>query len=781
LHAYDVPGTTGLLVVAAWAPVVVATLVIRIWRRPPAVSYAVSAACLLLFLVAVAGFHPHEIWRNLVDGPNRLLTETLPLGHTRVALVVPLVLTWVCGAAASELVLRSRRSDSAMAGVGLAVPVGCFVLAYAVGASRPGRSEVAGPLLLVTLVLVAVLRQVARVSAIRPAGADAAVEEDARPTTWRPGAAGALTAAAIAVVLALVVPNLPSMSRSPASLNRAAPLATAVVIDPVDDMAQFRDADPQAQARPVLNLTTNRSSNGYLAMAVLDDYDGGIWRFNTTFQPTGGRVPSAPAGEPAPIGNAPVVDVSQRTTVLARLPIPLLPALDRPVRVEGINAVVDGVTGMLLYRGATSGRGTYSVVSSAPSMTLGAVPEGDGVGTAAGLTAPATAADLALPQGSQAALGTALHFLATITGRRPAPTVAFLQAAIDSLHADEVRLDPTFAPRASKPKTPVKGAASRKARSLSASPGIATRPAGTSLAEVINAVTVTRIATPEQFATFLAMTARYLGVPARLVTGFRADATSRPGVVPAGRRTLTNRQAWTWVEVPVSGLGWVVADPTPDARTAQVVKPPEPVQATPSTLPPLQANAVPLNQFAGGHAVAKPAPIALPHSHHLPGWLLALLAGVAFVLLVLAVGPGLAAARRFSRRKARQRGGPPATAAGAWLELLDSLQQAGMKAGPGATSAEVAADASRHFGPEMAAPIHQVGAVAERAVFCQSSPPLQDDADEAWETQRSLRRTVHRSLDRRQRWRALLAVGSAPKLPEAPIAGHPVRAEAAPR
>ena len=244
LRAYDVTGTTGLLVVAAWAPVVVATVVIGVWRRSPAVSYAISAGCLLLFLFAVGGFDPGQVWRHLVDGPNRLLTETLPLGGARVALVVPLALTWVCGAAATELVLRSRPSDSAMAGVGLAVPVGCFVLAYAVGASRPGGSVVAGPLLLFTLVLVAALRHVARVAAIQPAGVDAALDEDARPATWRPAAAGALTAAALTVVLAVVVPNLPSMSNTPASLNRAAPLASAVVIDPVDAMAQLRDGSP---------------------------------------------------------------------------------------------------------------------------------------------------------------------------------------------------------------------------------------------------------------------------------------------------------------------------------------------------------------------------------------------------------------------------------------------------------------------------------------------------------------------------------------------------------
>ena len=51
---------------------------------------------------------------------------------------------------------------------------------------------------------------------------------------------------------------------------------------------------------------------------------------------------------------------------------------------------------------------------------------------------------------------------------------------------------------------------------------------------MINAVTVDRAATPEQFATFYAVVARYLGVPARLVTGFR--------VAPPDTRSGTGRE-----------------------------------------------------------------------------------------------------------------------------------------------------------------------------------------------------------------------------------------------
>jgi hypothetical protein len=58
-----------------------------------------------------------------------------------------------------------------------------------------------------------------------------------------------------------------------------------------------------------------------------------------------------------------------------------------------------------------------------------------------------------------------------------------------------------------------------------------------------------------------------------------------------------------------------------------------------------------------------------------------------------------------------------------------------------------------------------VGEVADRAVFSVAHPPELADAEEAWQEQRRVRRVVLGTLDRRQRARALLSVGSAPRHP----------------
>jgi hypothetical protein len=261
------------------------------------------------------------------------------------------------------------------------------------------------------------------------------------------------------------------------------------------------------------------------------------------------------------------------------------------------------------------------------------------------------------------------------------------------------------------------------------------------------------------------MAARYLGVPARVVTGFRLASSSGAGSVPAGDHDVTNRQAWTWVEIPVAGLGWVVADPTPDRVTGLGTSPPQPVQAAPTTVPPNQANAVPRNEIAGAHAVAKPAPVVTPHSYSVAWWVVLLAAVAGAALFAAILGPGLAGARRLVRRQTRQQKDAPRLAVGAWLELLDVLQQAGMPSAAGDTAAEVATEAGRHFGPDVAGPVQEVGTVAEQAMFSLRSPPDQQSAEGAWETQQAIRHAIRRRLDRRQRVRAMLAVGSAPRRP----------------
>lgn len=779
LRVFSVPGTLGLLLVASVAAVSIPFLAVRWWRQPPTVSYALSAAGLVALLLAAAGLHPAEIWHGLTAGPNRVLTETLPLSGDRALLAAPVTLTWLCGTASAELVSRAGPSiggkraagESGQAALGTAVPLAGFVVAYAVSTSRPGGGRVTAPALLVTLVGLAVLRHVGAEATAPEARVGRGVEEEGRPSSWRPALAGGAVAVVLAVALAVAVPSLPRLSARSASLHRAVPITSRVVEDPLDAMAGLRDDDPNAPARTVALVRTSEASSGYLATAVLDNYNGGTWSFDTTFQPTGGRVPG---GDGATTAAAPLLSgsVRQQVSLVPGLPLPFLPALDRPVDVTGLTVAADAATGMLMPRSARANL-VYQVVSRAPVATLGSVPGADGIGAG-------PPGDLALPGDSTTAMATVMRFLAGVTGLRPAPTVAFLQAVMTSLHADERRVDPAAPP----PDPPSSRSSRVNLAKPKPAPPVATtapvpvrgnRSSGTSLSVVINAVVNQHRATPEQFATLYAMVARYLGVPARVVTGFRMGPASGTRPLAAGSYQVTNRQAWTWAEVPVAGLGWLVVDPTPDAVVGLGSPPPQAVQVTPTTMPPDQANAVPRSEITGSHAVAKPALVRVPADHPPPRWVLgvAVLGGLLGAAALL--GPGLAGARRSWRRRSRRRPEPAELAVGAWLELLDGLEQAGMATRPADTTEEVASAVGEVFGAELAGPVAEVGAVAERGMFSVTRPPDPEAAQQAWATQGTVRRAIHRSLDRRQRARALLAVGSAPRRPSAASGSRPSR------
>ncbi|NHB85256.1 transglutaminase domain-containing protein [Tessaracoccus sp. HDW20] len=55
----------------------------------------------------------------------------------------------------------------------------------------------------------------------------------------------------------------------------------------------------------------------------------------------------------------------------------------------------------------------------------------------------------------------------------------------------------------------------------------------------------------EQYAVAMALMARELGIPARVVYGYRVGAT----------QTITGSQVGAWTEVFLDGLGWVMFDP----------------------------------------------------------------------------------------------------------------------------------------------------------------------------------------------------------------------------
>ena len=741
LRAYQVARAPFLLALAAVLPVVISAVASRLMYSSVLLSYAVSGTGLLALLALSNGFFFHGIWDGLVHVPAQLLTETLPLSGGSSLLAAPIVLTWLGSAVSAELLGRPARPSA----LGLAVPVIYFTFAFvATTSGPPGGAFTEGTALLGALVVCALARQglidaeTARAEADRH-GAGGPVR---RGSSGRRAAAGAVMAAGLVLAMAAGISSVPALAAKPATVSRPTQLVSGMVVDPLDALATLRGSNPRAAARALFSVQVRSRWSGYIPLAVLDQYDGDTWTFSAVFRPTGGRVPS-----PATLvtSEPQVQPLLQRYTLESSIGLPFLPAMDRPEQVDGLAVDADTATGMLAASAALPV--SYSVVSRVPPGTIAGLSSADALAYAAEVPGGTTPASTALPAGSSPDIAAAVRFAVNLTGRSAAPSVAFLQSVASSLRTQERQVS------AKLPSGAQSGSAAQSASAVLA---------GTSLAQVMNAVTVDRVATPEQFATFFAVVARYLGVPVRVVTGFRVPAAGRAlGPLPAGRYQLTNRDAWTWDEVPVLGEGWVVVDATPVLTTANVTAPPEQVTPTPTTLP-KQATALPGRGAA--HAIAKPVNVKLARPMNID-WPLVIGAGlpVAAVAALLIGGLGRPAVRRGLRRRARHQTGDPALmTAGAWLELIDGLFRLGVQVDGSATTSDVAAEVTGRFGEDFEPPTRVLATLADQALYSTEWPVDEAGAHLAWDTQRQLYRALRSCLGQRDRARALLLVGTSP-------------------
>ncbi|MEP7191352.1 MAG: transglutaminaseTgpA domain-containing protein [Actinomycetota bacterium] len=179
----------------------------------------------------------------------------------------------------------------------------------------------------------------------------------------------------------------------------------------------------------------------------------------------------------------------------------------------------------------------------------------------------------------------------------------------------------------------------------------------------------------EQFAVAMALMARQLGIPARVVMGFypKANSSTRGGVY-----AVTGGDVHAWVEVAFAGAGWVTFDPTPradqppkaqDPRSKsrpqpQVLQaPPPPDEPAEAPLQPIAAAADADKKLSAGTRwlgyLARAAEVALP---------IVVLASP-FVLILVAK----------SRRRRRRLGAQAAEErlSGGWREVTDAAMDLG--------------------------------------------------------------------------------------------------------
>ncbi len=526
---------------------------------------------------------------------------------------------------------------------------------------------------------------------------------------------GALSLVAVTVVCALVVPNLPGLSGSPTVPKRTPTQRSDAPVVPTATVAELRGEGSRA---PIFDFSADQPTDGYVSFADLDVYNGDTWNFDTTFHPTGGAVPSSAAASPSgslPAAPEPLRTVVQRYRVASAPPFAWMPYLERPVQVGGIAVSADADSGMVVPQGPLQVGQSFTVTSEVAPSTLASLR---GRQLQLPLESSPDPNDTEVPLDLQKDLKTILLDLETDTSpSTPTASLAYLQALESAFVHDFSQI-------------------------TTASSGV-----GTSFAEIADYTLARRRGTPEQYATVFTLLARYLNIPARLVTGFRVLGPGSGETTPGRVYALTAREAWTWVEVPVAGLGWVVVDPTP----ASVRPPVVPSSAAPTPTTTVPSPDVATNQAGAGHALAGPV------THHAGAagsspWLVVLLAVVAAGVLFAAQ----IRVRSALRRRRRRTGDPARRVVGAWAESLDLLSERKVADLSALTASQVGDVVGDRYGPAARDHVTQIGTLADRAIFSTSGRFTDADAEACWRAYADLRRESLSGLAPAKRAVALL-------------------------
>ncbi|MDR0504183.1 MAG: hypothetical protein LBG70_00010 [Bifidobacteriaceae bacterium] len=187
----------------------------------------------------------------------------------------------------------------------------------------------------------------------------------------------------------------------------------------------------------------------------------------------------------------------------------------------------------------------------------------------------------------------------------------------------------------------------------------------------------------EQYASAMALMARCLGLPARVVMGFAPEGRS-PTIAdrPATQNLVFSGQDMqAWVEIPFQGLGWVPFFPTPEpAKVPQreqersepepqpQVLQPHPQQTRPAQLPDEDREAVETRQ--GQEQLAEEQ----TNDPSQPIWLSVLAVGGALLWLLIAASY---LCKVFRRRWRRRRGSDLSKIEAAWREVTDQIRDLG--------------------------------------------------------------------------------------------------------
>ena len=229
---------------------------------------------------------------------------------------------------------------------------------------------------------------------------------------------------------------------------------------------------------------------------------------------------------------------------------------------------------------------------------------------------------------------------------------------------------------------------------------------GSTLATVDDFLLSSRTGYCEQFAGSLAILARAVDVPSRVVIGFL------PGTATEQGYEVSTKDMHAWTEVLLDGLGWVALDPTPSgAPEAEPIPSPSPTVSEPEAPEPTLDDVPTASATPDASTPTEPE---AGSGFELPSWIGWPIAAIAVALLPLTLRR-LRAARRF-----RPGTDPTRAAEDAWDELRDSVLDLG-RPWPSGTPRQAAADLAAGLPQEAAADVQALGLQVERARFASTA------------------------------------------------------------
>lgn len=655
--------------------------------------------------VAIGGFLPSPaVIDGLVDGSIngwlRLLTTLPPAGQAGNLLAIPYLTAFLGGSLTIVLAVQVTRWP-----VCALPPIGLLVITVLFGTDQPAALVLQGGVLAAVLIAwLAVRENRNRVLTIHTAPA-------------RHRAAPALAMLAVTAIGGVILgPQLPGVNDDRYVLRDE----VVPPFDPQDypsPLAGFRKFKGEDAPDDVLFEVSGLPAGASIRLAVMDDYDGLVWRVTGSGSETAGTFERVGEEIPNPADG----DTERIEVTIRALDEVWLPTAGIPQMLTFASDTNDEVVDAYRFNRTTETAASPTFASEGDRYTLESVFE----------TAP-TADELnGLPLDPDV-------LLPDVTSIDPVIVAAAADAVGDAVspYAQVKALEEYFQ------------AGAYSDGGQTASPRV---PAGHSLARLIAFLGGTQlVGNGEQYAATMALMALARGIPARVVLGFSPPGGGEEAVPVVGD------DLHAWVEVPFQDVGWASFDPTPDEdqlpepetqrleeeERVETQPPPPTTPLPPPTLPdPTEQDNDEEDQDddeSSGLGLAA---------------ILRLVALVTIPLLIV-LGPALAVIFwKARRRKRRRTQGPPADrVVGGWRETVDLMRDAGQPVPPRATRREVARSSA----------LSGVGTVAERAdtAIFSNEDPTEATAESLWIEVDSVREELFDPMTRGERLRARVSINS---------------------